>query len=169
MAGGALNLSNGPQNDRGTYITNTLTGYEPAAGRLIESKPCILMAAYIGISPNLVGTIFIHFYDVAVLQVATPNAATWWAASEPLTVPGGTFVWQPGIAEEVEYQNPNTRRDTRDCDPSQPVASIPGVPFDNGLNIVASTTKSNLTLAAANLLRLTVRIRYPAEANLSRR
>lgn len=159
----------GVQLDRYRYVTTEpTTGYEPAAGALITSKPTILMSCYIGISPNLAGTIFIHFYDSNAVVGAGGNVATWTLASEPLATASGTFIWQPGSAEAVQYQYPKQRLNPTCQNPNlkgENLSEILGFPFDNGLFIVASTTKSQLTLAAANMIRITAFIRSPAEQN----
>jgi hypothetical protein len=165
----SFRLSNGPQNDRQKYVTPsgdpTTFGFEPAAGALISSSYCILESCYISIRETLVGTIFIQFYDSNVI-VGANNVSSYDTCSEPLTVAGGTFVWEPTSALAVQYQYPETRRSVRTCREAsdRAVQEIAGVPFDNGLFIVASTSKTGLVLAAANLIRIAAFVRSPAEA-----
>lgn len=182
---GNLTLSGGPQHDRQTYKTNSgptgVSGFEPAFGAQIASTAFVLEAIYISISTALAGTIFIHFYDVKIadgqlgsaaqLNAALPpnsaNAATYDHSSGPITVPGDVFIWMPGSAEEVEYQDAVTRRNVRDCDPSRlHVVPINGMPFDNGLIVVASTANTLFNAAAANLLRIKARLRMSADFGL---
>jgi hypothetical protein len=151
-------VSNSPQNDRATYITNTATGFEPQTGAVVSSAPCVLMSSIVKISSTLVGTVFVQFYDIGgtgvVAQAAVP---AYTQCSEPLIVPGGTFVWEPGSADECGYIDPVTRKA---CPGRTPIY---GYPFDHGLIIIASIVSDGFQIAAANLIRVTARVRYPAD------
>jgi len=169
MGGLPYLLNNGPQEDRATYITNTTTGFEPATGAVVSTTPCILMSAYISISSALGGAIFVQFYDQQG-AVAVANAPAYALCSESLATPSGTFIWQPGDVEEVEYIDPVTRtpasapRFGKHCNPdvtNRQIISVPGFPFDKGLIIIASTVKNGFAAAAADLIRVTARVRYP--------
>lgn len=161
-------ISNSPQNDRFKYRTQTDAvnrGFEPAAGAVVSEKPCILTALYISIRETLVGTIFIQFYDSATI-VAANNDSSYDTCSEPLTVPGGTFVWEPQGATSAQYQYTETRRAVKyrkDCQSLYHISEIRGLTFDNGLFVVASTAKTGLALAAANLIRIVAWIRSPSD------
>lgn len=174
--GTPLFLSSGPQNDRLKYVTGTppssqsATGFELAAGALITGKPCVVMAVYISISSALGGTIFIQFYDSKTVIAPFANVASYDLCSEPLTTPGGTFIWQPGSAEASQYQYPRLRKSVRTCrdidngiDRLEPISEMLGYPMNNGLFIVASTSKIGLTAAADNLIHIAAFLRSPSE------
>lgn len=186
MGGLGYTLSSGPQEDRATYLTNTVTGYEPVTGARVSGTPIVLMGLYVSISNALVGTIFVQFWDISGTDtaagtpsaVAVTNQAGYTLSSEPLTVPGGTFIWQPGDAEEVEYLDPVNRsvqvaqhRRRRCASPEEQaqeelsrarrVVPVKGFPFDKGLIVIASLIKNGFAVPAADLIRVTARVRYP--------
>lgn len=158
-------LSNGPKSDRATYITATdpnsaFPGYELAAtngAAQVSMGPCILESCYISISPNLAVPIWIGFVDIRPANMPAPPVNFPIAAltSEPLNTPGGTFIWQPGDAEEVYCHDPVRMID---CG-REP---IHGFPFDRGLVVVTSSSANTWT-PVNGMIRVTARVRMPAD------
>ena len=158
-------LSNGPKSDRATYITKTdpnsaTPGYELAAtngAAFISTGPCILESCYISISSGLAVPMWIGFVDIRPNDLPTPpvNFPIATLTSERLATAGGSFVWQPGPAEEVECHDP-----VRNIDCGR--EPVTGFPFDRGLVIVTSSSPNTWT-PINGMIRVTARIRVPPD------